>query len=144
MKAKLSAIREKIVKRAQWIRKQQQYFEQFLPRTPEREYVSGETHYYLGRSYLLKMRKAMEDSVKLSGGELFVRTPNPENRNHVKKILTDWYYSHGLRNLKHLSRKRWLILKPINSNDLNWSSAECQGGGAVAHPMEESYLIRRL
>src|SRR5579859_2738511 len=34
LKATLSAVAEKILKRAQWIRKQQHYFEQFLPCTP--------------------------------------------------------------------------------------------------------------
>jgi len=43
-KASVSAIQEKVLKRGQWIKKQQSYFEQFLPRTPRREYVSLETH----------------------------------------------------------------------------------------------------
>jgi predicted metal-dependent hydrolase len=95
--AAVSAIGERVLKRAQWIRKQQRYFEQFLPRTPEREYVSGESHYYLGRKYLLRVRKAPERSVKLMGSELVVRTDNPGNRKHVKNILADWYYTHALR-----------------------------------------------
>ena len=78
-KAAISAIQEKILKRAHWIRKQQHYFEQFLPRTPEREYVSGETHYYLGRQYILRVRKSTEDSVKLKGGELLVKTDSPQS-----------------------------------------------------------------
>ena len=45
----------KVKKRAAWIRKQQRYFSQFLPRTPDRQYVSGETHLYLGRQYRLKI-----------------------------------------------------------------------------------------
>ena len=49
----ISDIEQKVAKRANWITKQQKYFDQFLPRTPAREYVSGETHYYLGKSYRL-------------------------------------------------------------------------------------------
>ena len=95
-KATISAIREKILKRAQWIRKQQHYFEQFLPRTPEREYVSGETHLYLGRKCILRVRKSLEDSVKLKGCELIVKTDNPKSKNQVRQTLANWYYHHAL------------------------------------------------
>ncbi|WP_254695112.1 M48 family metallopeptidase [Leisingera sp. NJS201] len=33
--------------------RQQRYFAQFLPRTPEHRFVAGETHHYLGRQYRL-------------------------------------------------------------------------------------------
>ena len=39
----------KLRKRAAWVTRQQRYFSQFLPRTPERRFVAGETHLYLGR-----------------------------------------------------------------------------------------------
>ena len=54
----ITDIKEKVLKRGRWILKQQSYFEQFLPRTPQREYVSGETHLYLGKKYLLKVRES--------------------------------------------------------------------------------------
>ncbi len=47
-------IKKHVEKKGRWIVKQQAFFEQFLPRTPERKYVSGETHFYLGKGYLLK------------------------------------------------------------------------------------------
>lgn len=96
-KASLSMIQAKVLKRAKWIRKHQIYFEQFLPRTPQREYVSGETHQYLGRKYILRVRKSPEDSVKLKGGELIVKTGNLFDRKQIKQILTNWYYNHALR-----------------------------------------------
>ena len=40
-------IQKIIVRRANWITKQQGYFRQFNPRTPARQYISGETHLYL-------------------------------------------------------------------------------------------------
>ena len=53
--APLNAIEAKLKKRAAWITRQQRYFSQFLPRTPERRYIAGETHLYLGRQYRLKV-----------------------------------------------------------------------------------------
>jgi predicted metal-dependent hydrolase len=96
-KAAISAIQEKILKRGQWIKKQQHYFEQFLPRTPKREYVSGETHYYLGKQYILRVRKSSDESVKLKGGELIVKVERTDEINQIKQILSSWYYQHALK-----------------------------------------------
>jgi len=52
----LQAIAQKVEKRARWIVEQQRFFDAFLPRTPIRQYLSGETHKYLGKQYLLKTR----------------------------------------------------------------------------------------
>jgi len=110
-KATTSAIQKKILQRAQWIRKQQHYFEQFLPRTPKREYVSGETHYYLGRKYILRVRKLSEDSMKLKGNELIIKTSDPDNRNLVKQILANWYYHHALRKFEESITEALIHLK---------------------------------
>ena len=61
----LSDIEEKLLKRARWIVKQQAYFEQFLPRTPQREYIAGETHLYLGRRYVLRTANGKTNEVNL-------------------------------------------------------------------------------
>jgi predicted metal-dependent hydrolase len=96
-KAAISAIQEKILKRGQWIKKQQHYFEQFLPRTPKREYVSGETHFYLGKQYILRVRKSSDESVKLKGGELIVKVQRTDDVNQIKQILSSWYNQHALK-----------------------------------------------
>jgi predicted metal-dependent hydrolase len=45
----LEEIEARVLKRVPWIRKQQKDFERYLPHLPPRQYVSGETHRYLGR-----------------------------------------------------------------------------------------------
>ncbi|MDO6516580.1 M48 family metallopeptidase [Zobellia uliginosa] len=97
--AQLPEIKEKIIKRGRWILKQQYYFEQFLPHTPAREYISGETHYYLGKRYLLKVKRDNNKSVKLKGGQLLVSTPDPSK---VKSLLASWYYEHAKRKFKSI------------------------------------------
>src|SRR5947207_831961 len=52
--ADTAKILRRIQKRGRWIQQQRRYFERFLPTTPPRKYVSGETHRYLGRQYRLK------------------------------------------------------------------------------------------
>lgn len=65
--ADLSRVQELVHKRARWIQKRQQYFQQFLPRTPARSYMSGETHLYLGRQYRIKLITADKPLFKFSG-----------------------------------------------------------------------------
>jgi hypothetical protein len=88
-------IREKVEKRARWITKQQRYFENFLPRTPPREYVSGETHLYLGKQYRLRVLEGEEENVKLYGGRLYVHTHDPQDRDRVRGLLSAWYKAHA-------------------------------------------------
>ena len=55
MEAPLEQIRKHVHRRAPWIYKQQRYFSSFGIHTPERKYVSGESHLYLGRQYMLRV-----------------------------------------------------------------------------------------
>src|SRR5690554_5461316 len=86
-------IDKRILKRGSWIIRQQKYFDTFLPRTPVREYVGGESHLYMGRKYVLKIRIAKKRDVKLKGGELIVYTPI-DHPDAVKPLLSSWYYNH--------------------------------------------------
>ena len=69
--ATAEAIDAKVRKRAAWIRRQQRYFTQYLPRTPERRYMAGETHLYLGRQHRLKIQQGEPDGVKVASGQSF-------------------------------------------------------------------------
>jgi len=74
-----------------WILKQQRYFAQFKA-NPGKQYVSGETFRYRGRSYkLLIRRNGHEKRVSLQHGTLTVFTALPKKHNHTKGILDAWY-----------------------------------------------------
>lgn len=83
-------IEARILKRARWILKQQAYFREFLPHAVGRRYISGETHYYLGRQYRLKVEGAQSEEVKLKGAYLHVTVQDPTNAERVKRLLDDW------------------------------------------------------
>lgn len=89
--AQLAAIEEKVRKRAAWIRRQQRYFIQFLPRTPDRQYVAGETHLYLGRQYRLKIVPHVQATVKLVRGFIVVQTHRPERTEFIRELVEGWY-----------------------------------------------------
>ena len=89
--ASLAAIEAKVRKRAAWIRRQQRYFIQFLPRTPDRQYVAGETHLYLGRQYRLKVVPHVQSGVKLIRGFIVVQTHRPERVEATRELVEAWY-----------------------------------------------------
>ena len=87
----LEAIAQKVVKRAAWVRRQQRFFSQYLPRTPERRFVAGETHLYLGRQYRLKVIPHIEAGVKLTRGFILVQSREPHQAERTRQLVEDWY-----------------------------------------------------
>lgn len=81
-----------VKKRSRWIYRQLCYFRQQQEHMIPREYVSGETHYYLGRQYLLKVTQSSTEpsGVKLLRGNLEV-TIKRKSASEVKKHVDNWY-----------------------------------------------------
>lgn len=82
---------ERVRKKAYWISRQLRYFEQFLPREPEKRYVNGETFRYLGRQYRLKVSSGQRNEVKLSGRYLYVQAPESNRKGSIKRLVDGWY-----------------------------------------------------
>ena len=85
-------VRLAVISKLSWIKKQQQAF-QDQPRQSERQYVSGECHYFLGKAYRLELieRDAKPEIKLLKSGKLklFVR---PNSSVEVKdKLVHEWY-----------------------------------------------------
>ena len=81
---------EKVKKRAPWIFKQLRYFDQFQPRTPERRYLAGETHLYLGRQYKLKVLPSIQNIVKMQRGHILVWSTKPRREEQTRELLREW------------------------------------------------------
>ena len=91
-------VREKVRKRARWILEQRSYFDSFVRKLAPREYVSGETHRYMGRQYRLKVIQIDEDvseRVKLKGPYFRIYSHQKGDREHVKAQLDEWYRAHA-------------------------------------------------
>lgn len=104
---------ESIRKRASWIVDQRRYFLSFEPRRGHFLYKSGESHYYLGRQYILKVRTpdaAFEENqrsrtqswpeeagVYYQRNHLIVITEDPSPA-RVEAMLEEWY--HGRARIK--------------------------------------------
>lgn len=133
--AQLDDIFYRLRKKASWILKQQRYFDQFHPFEPDKEYVSGETHKYLGRQYRLKLSVANANSVKLKGKYLIVNTQDKKDSELTKKLLNQWYREHALDKFsayidKYLDKlSKYNIVKPkltIRKMKSRWGSCNAK------------------
>lgn len=84
-------IQLRVHKRAGWIKRQLDYFRQFEPRTPPRQYIGGETHLYLGKQYRLKISSGERDEVKLIRGYFQIQVKDNPSPEKVKSLLEAWY-----------------------------------------------------
>lgn len=91
----LETIQARVGKRASWISKQLSNFQRYSPRTPARQYVSGETHLYLGRQYRLKVITGDSASLKMNRGLLLLTLPGKAEPDRVKVLLHRWYLDHA-------------------------------------------------
>jgi predicted metal-dependent hydrolase len=77
--------------RVRWILKQRRFFGRFVPRTPARRYVNGETHLYLGRQYRLRIISAEINVVKLTRGRIVLMTAKTSTPADRAVLLRRWY-----------------------------------------------------
>lgn len=93
-------IHDAMMKRARWIWQSLQDFAKQKDYVLPKRYVSGETQFYLGRRYVLKVliSSETEPSVKLSRGKLNVTLPqsyavldSEERATLVKSLIEKWY-----------------------------------------------------
>lgn len=92
----VETIKQKVCKRAFWIKQQQAYFSKFLPRTPERHFIPGETHLYLGQPYRLKSKLCIQSRVELSREYITIYSHYPTRSTALKQHLNQWYYQQAL------------------------------------------------
>lgn len=122
----LDAILAKVDRRANWIAKQWRYFEQYQPTQPERQYVSGETHVYLGRQFRLKLSLGTSSEVKLVGRFFQVQHSDCDNTEEIRCLLEDWYLCHA---------------KSLFMNRLRQCQKEC---GALEQLMTPNITVRKM
>lgn len=86
--ASMDKIRLHVHRRAGWIYRQQRYFKSFGIHTPERKYVSGESHLYLGRQYMLRVVQDGHNEVHYMGNILEI---DCRHKDDARILLLTWY-----------------------------------------------------
>jgi len=89
--AKLGVCSRLLLKRSDWVQARLKYFSQFHPLTKPREYVSGETHLFLGRRLRLKVISGPTKGVKATRQHLTVCAGRKASARLVEATLWRWY-----------------------------------------------------
>jgi predicted metal-dependent hydrolase len=86
------AIHRAVLKRARWIKRHVDETRRQRAQALPRNYVSGESVFYLGRRYQLKVKsqKESQPSVKLLGGQIRVEVPSRDVQ-LISERLAAWY-----------------------------------------------------
>jgi predicted metal-dependent hydrolase len=86
------AVLAAVKKRARWIYNQLKIFRAQLEHSQPRRFVSGESHYYLGKQYVLKVIESNDHlpCVKLLRGKVEV-VCSKKSGETVKSLLDTWY-----------------------------------------------------
>ena len=86
--ATLEQIQKKVRKRASWILKQKRFFESFGTPTTKRQYISGESHLYLGRQYMLRVRESNVNAVHYQNNIIEIEC---RQKKDAGMLLQTWY-----------------------------------------------------
>lgn len=123
-------------KRSRWIYQQRREFQALNAHITPRLYVSGESHYYLGKQYLLKVIEppTLAQQVKLLRGkiEVYTRSRQPT---HIKGLLDEWYKTRAKalfarRMEAMLEKTRWVKTSPpirVQTMKTQWGSCSPKG-----------------
>ncbi|MBN0189640.1 DUF45 domain-containing protein, partial [Pseudomonas aeruginosa] len=79
-------------RRSRWIYEQLREFRAQLTHVRPRQYISGESHYYLGKQYVLKVIEAPDEiqQVRLLRGKLEVSV-RVKSADKIRELLYAWY-----------------------------------------------------
>jgi len=86
-------IAQRVKRKAKWIVRQLNYFEQCPPSQPLRSFVNGETHHYLGKQYRLKINCSDTTSTKcvLKSGYFCITVADISDKKQIQTLLENWY-----------------------------------------------------
>ena len=100
-----NSLRDQVLKKADWILKQKRYFARFSPPQPDREFVLGESHKYLGKQYRLKFVIGGKKNIYLKGDYLFIG--GTKDSVVIEKMLTGWYKIEAKQLIAELVETHW-------------------------------------
>jgi predicted metal-dependent hydrolase len=114
----LEAIRVAVVVRLAWVKRNQKQIASALRQSP-REMVDGETHYFLGQRYRMKViEKAGPTSISISNKSTMILTCASGVSLESRRRALDTWYREQFRNVIPIILDEWLL--KFKLTDVTW------------------------
>jgi len=112
----LDTIRVYAISKLQWIKKKQEQFKKQERETP-REYLTKESHYFLGKRYLLKViERDASPNVELTHSEILLYVRPLTTVSKKQEIIEEWYRSELKKIVPDLIAK-WEKVIGVSTNE---------------------------
>ena len=119
------AVISRVSRRVDWIQRQQQQFARWMPRTPTRQYISGETHLFLGEQLRLLVEPGLEPKVEKIGNRLVVGIGKSNDRVLVRELVREWFSVQA----RTVLRERW------HAKRATWARHGAQASRVIVRPL---------
>ena len=113
MKMSLDKAKDFVKKKANWIKKQQDFYDTFAEQKENITFEDGETVYLLGKQYKMKIISDNHNSVVINNKyiEIHIKEKYIDNKNYIKKVYEKWLKQYALNILEKLVIKYQDTLK---------------------------------
>lgn len=89
--ADLGAVQNRVRKKGEWIFREIDRIANRPSVTPDRHFISGETHLLLGKQYRLSVEEGDDPQVQIDGSRLKVLVRRLDDQAHSRRLLTSFY-----------------------------------------------------
>jgi predicted metal-dependent hydrolase len=87
----LGAVQDRVKRKGEWIFREIDRVASRPSVTPERHFISGETHLLLGKQYRLSIEEGDDPQVQIEGSRLKVLVRRLDDQAHCRRLLTSFY-----------------------------------------------------
>lgn len=123
------AVIARVSRRGGWILRQQEQFARWRPRTPVRQYLSGETHLFLGDQLRLLVEPDLPQGVERQGDRLVVGLGRKKDRSLARDLVQGWYAAQA-RTVLH---ERWDQQRSI------WATHGAEASRLIVRPLRNRW-----
>ena len=116
MKMEIEIAKEFVKKKAEWIKKQHNYYESFTEEKENITFENGETVYLLGKQYKMKIIPNTKNNIVIRGKyfEINIKEKYIENKKYIRKVYDKWLKEYAEQILNDLIIRYQSTLKKYN------------------------------